>query len=158
VAGRSIILNILNAHNNTWTLISFSHIGVCGLPLNEGRQRACAKSHLHRFGGIFANGTYFPNKLLISVGVYDRCEWEHLPPWRIARVQLLSANSPNSMYQISCVPTNGTQGALSLANGVPRYIYLHHQFHDYHNAGGSGLWIVDRIQAVRRRVAATCLI
>jgi hypothetical protein len=31
--------------------ICFSHIGVCGLPMNEGRQRACAKSRPQRCGG-----------------------------------------------------------------------------------------------------------
>ena len=29
----------------------FSRIGVCGLPVNEGRQRACAKSRPQRCGG-----------------------------------------------------------------------------------------------------------
>jgi hypothetical protein len=29
----------------------FSRIGVCGLPMNEGRQRACAKSRPQRCGG-----------------------------------------------------------------------------------------------------------
>jgi hypothetical protein len=32
-------------------IICFSHIGVCGLPLNEGRQRACAKSRPQRCSG-----------------------------------------------------------------------------------------------------------
>jgi hypothetical protein len=31
--------------------ICFSRIGVCGLPVNEGRQRACAKSPPQRCGG-----------------------------------------------------------------------------------------------------------
>ena len=35
--------------------ICFSHIGDCGLPVNEGRQRAWAKSRLHSCGGNIPN-------------------------------------------------------------------------------------------------------
>jgi hypothetical protein len=43
--------------------ICFSHIGVYGLPVNEGRQCPCAKSRPSAVVEIFRNGTYFPNTL-----------------------------------------------------------------------------------------------
>ena len=50
LAGRSIILKILNTQQYANT-ICFSCIGVCGLPMNEGRQDACAKSLTQRCSG-----------------------------------------------------------------------------------------------------------
>jgi hypothetical protein len=45
--------------------ICFSRIGVCGLPMNEGRQRACAKSRPQRCGKKYSQTVLnFPNSLV----------------------------------------------------------------------------------------------